>query len=108
MMHSLAVFHFVDDFPVFVQQNYATRLIGQCWKFIRLKDAILTFRVVKTENTFTGFRYCQVGSRKQILLKHRNRINLFQRFQIIAPGMQLGHAPDETILRAEPVKTASA
>ena len=27
-----------------------------------------------------------------------------QRFQIIEPGMQLGHAPDETILRAEPVQ----
>jgi len=26
-----------------------------------------------------------------------------QRFQIIEPGMQLGHAPDETILRAEAV-----
>ena len=28
-----------------------------------------------------------------------------ERFQIIEPGMQLGHAPDETILRAEPVPT---
>ena len=33
-----------------------------------------------------------------------------ERFQIIEPGMQLGHAPDETILRAEPVpsKTQTA
>jgi hypothetical protein len=28
-----------------------------------------------------------------------------ERFQIIEPGMQLGQAPDETILRAEPVPT---
>jgi hypothetical protein len=27
------------------------------------------------------------------------------RFQIIEPGMQLGHAPDESILRAEPART---
>src|ERR1035437_5505993 len=27
-----------------------------------------------------------------------------ERFQIIEPGMQLGHAPDETIMRAEPVQ----
>ncbi len=26
-----------------------------------------------------------------------------ERFQIIEPGMQLGHTPDETILRAEPI-----
>jgi hypothetical protein len=33
-----------------------------------------------------------------------------ERFQIIEPGMQLGHAPDETIMRAEPVpkKTSGA
>ena len=31
-----------------------------------------------------------------------------ERFQIIEPGMQLGHAPDETILRAESVKTSGA
>ncbi len=28
-----------------------------------------------------------------------------KRFQIIEPGMQLGHAPDESILRAEPANT---
>ena len=28
-----------------------------------------------------------------------------ERFQVIEPGMQLGHAPDETIMRAEPVRT---
>jgi hypothetical protein len=28
-----------------------------------------------------------------------------KRFQIIEPGMQLGHAPDQTIMRAEPVTT---
>ncbi len=29
-----------------------------------------------------------------------------ERFQIIEPGMQLAHAPDETIMRAEPVPSA--
>ena len=28
-----------------------------------------------------------------------------ERFQIIQPGMQIGHSPDETILRAEPAPT---
>ena len=31
-----------------------------------------------------------------------------KRFQIIEPGMQLGQAPDETILRAEPVPSKSS
>ncbi len=31
-----------------------------------------------------------------------------QRFQIIEPGMQLGHAADETILRAEPVPSKAS
>jgi len=33
-----------------------------------------------------------------------------ERFQIIQPGMQLGHAPDETIMRAEPgqIKTPAS
>ena len=30
------------------------------------------------------------------------------RFQIIEPGMQLGHAPDETVLRAEPVQNKTS
>jgi hypothetical protein len=28
-----------------------------------------------------------------------------ERFQIVEPGMQLGHAPDESILRAEPLNS---